>query len=70
MILISGEALIDLIPDPVKADAYDAVLEQVPPTTSPLGWLGSARRPLSSRAFLRTGMAKRSPGPSPRAGWT
>ena len=26
MILISGEALIDLIPDPVKADAYDAVL--------------------------------------------
>ena len=26
MILISGEALIDLIPDPVKANAYDAVL--------------------------------------------
>ena len=26
MIMISGEALIDLIPDPVKADAYDAVL--------------------------------------------
>jgi fructokinase len=26
MILISGEALIDLIPDPVKASAYDAVL--------------------------------------------
>ena len=26
MILISGEALIDLIPDPVKAGAYDAVL--------------------------------------------
>ena len=26
MIMVSGEALIDLIPDPVKADAYDAVL--------------------------------------------
>ena len=26
MILISGEALIDLIPDPIKAGAYDAVL--------------------------------------------
>ena len=26
MILISGEALIDLIPDPIKANAYDAVL--------------------------------------------
>src|ERR1700722_1622146 len=26
MILISGEALIDLIPDPIKASAYDAVL--------------------------------------------
>jgi len=26
MIMISGEALIDLIPDPVKANAYDAVL--------------------------------------------
>ena len=26
MILISGEALIDLIPDPVKANAYDALL--------------------------------------------
>ena len=26
MILISGEALIDLIPDPVKSSAYDAVL--------------------------------------------
>ena len=26
MILISGEALIDLIPDPMKANAYDAVL--------------------------------------------
>ncbi len=26
MIMISGEALIDLIPDPVKTDAYDAVL--------------------------------------------
>src|SRR5580658_1101516 len=26
MIMISGEALIDLIPDPVKASAYDAVL--------------------------------------------
>ena len=26
MILISGEALIDLIPDPTKASAYDAVL--------------------------------------------
>src|SRR5271154_7117953 len=26
MIMISGEALIDLIPDPVKVDAYDAVL--------------------------------------------
>ena len=26
MILVSGEALIDLIPDPVKANAYDAVL--------------------------------------------
>jgi fructokinase len=26
MILISGEALIDLIPDPVKSNAYDAVL--------------------------------------------
>src|SRR6516165_8355190 len=26
MILISGEALIDLIPDPDKASAYDAVL--------------------------------------------
>ena len=26
MILISGEALIDLIPDPVKANGYDAVL--------------------------------------------
>ena len=26
MILVSGEALIDLIPDPVKIDAYDAVL--------------------------------------------
>jgi fructokinase len=26
MILISGEALIDLIPDPARADAYDAVL--------------------------------------------
>ena len=26
MILISGEALIDLIPDPVKQNAYDAVL--------------------------------------------
>ena len=26
MILISGEALIDLIPDPVKENAYDAVL--------------------------------------------
>src|ERR1700733_6176399 len=26
MIMITGEALIDLIPDPVKADAYDAVL--------------------------------------------
>jgi fructokinase len=26
MILISGEALIDLIPDPTKVDAYDAVL--------------------------------------------
>ena len=26
MILISGEALIDLIPDPLKASAYDAVL--------------------------------------------
>ena len=26
MILISGEALIDLIPDPDKANAYDAVL--------------------------------------------
>ena len=26
MILISGEALIDLIPDPEKAAAYDAVL--------------------------------------------
>ncbi len=26
MILVSGEALIDLIPDPVKASAYDAVL--------------------------------------------
>ena len=26
MILISGEALIDLIPDPIRANAYDAVL--------------------------------------------
>ena len=26
MLLISGEALIDLIPDPVKATSYDAVL--------------------------------------------
>ena len=26
MILVSGEALIDLIPDPIKADSYDAVL--------------------------------------------
>jgi fructokinase len=26
MILISGEALIDLIPDPTKASAYDALL--------------------------------------------
>ena len=26
MILISGEALVDLIPDPEKPDAYDAVL--------------------------------------------
>ena len=26
MILVSGEALIDLIPDPIKADGYDAVL--------------------------------------------
>ena len=26
MILISGEALIDLIPDPIEANAYDAVL--------------------------------------------
>jgi fructokinase len=26
MILVSGEALIDLIPDPIKASAYDAVL--------------------------------------------
>ena len=26
MILISGEALVDLIPDPIKASAYDAVL--------------------------------------------
>ena len=29
MILISGEALIDLIPDPVKANAYDAVSGRV-----------------------------------------
>src|SRR5471032_2119716 len=26
MILVAGEALVDLIPDPAKADAYDAVL--------------------------------------------
>ncbi len=37
-------------------------------TTSRLGWLGLAPRPPSSRVFLRTGTAKRSPAPSPRIG--
>ena len=42
MILISGEALIDLIPDPVKANAYDAVLGGSPYNVAVgLGRLGS-----------------------------
>ena len=42
MILISGEALIDLIPDPVKANAYDAVLGGSPYNVAiGLGRLGS-----------------------------
>ncbi len=60
MILISGEALIDLIPDPEKAAAYDAVLGGSPYNVA-IGLGGWERRPPSSPAYRRTATATRWP---------
>ena len=66
MILISGEALIDLIPDPVKASAYDAVLGGSPYNVA-IG-LGSAWRPDRLHLAPFRGRERRSARrrPSPR----
>ena len=60
MILVSGEALIDLIPDPVKPGAYDVALGGSPYNVAiGLARLGARRR--SSPAFRPTATARRSP---------
>ena len=53
MLLISGEALIDLIPDPVKAMSYDAVLGGSPYNVAiGLGRLGAPEESAAAALFL------------------
>ena len=52
MILVSGEALIDLIPDPVKAGAYDVALGGSPYNVA----IGLARLGAET-AFVCSGIA-------------
>ena len=60
MILISGEALIDLIPDPERT-AVTTPCSAARPITSRSGSRGSARRQRSCREFRPTPTAKASP---------